>query len=65
MINKVDLAKAVGASLEVMQREATQVREGGPVLFTNLRRGDGVPAVLDWVRRQLAAHAEPAGARGQ
>jgi urease accessory protein len=56
IINKVDLASAVGASLEVMGREARQVREGRPVLFTNLRRGDGVPAVLDWVRRQLATH---------
>jgi urease accessory protein len=56
IINKVDLARAVGASLEVMEREARRVREGRPVLFTNLRRGDGVPAVLDWVRQQLAAH---------
>jgi urease accessory protein len=53
IINKVDLADAVGASLDVMQREAHRVRDGRPVLFTNLRRGDGVPAVLDWVRQQL------------
>ncbi len=56
IINKVDLAEAVGASLEVMEREAHRVRDGRPVLFTNLRRGTGVPAVLDWVRQQLAAH---------
>jgi urease accessory protein len=54
IINKVDLAEAVGASLSVMDREAQRVREGRPVLFTNLRQGDGVPAVLDWVREQLA-----------
>jgi urease accessory protein len=53
IINKIDLAEAVGASLEVMDREACQVRGGRPVLFTNLRRGDGVPAVLDWVREQV------------
>jgi urease accessory protein len=57
IINKVDLANAVGASLDVMDREARRVREGRPVLFTNLRRGDGVPAVLDWVRQQLVRHA--------
>ena len=54
IINKIDLAEAVGASLEVMQREARQVRGGRPVLLTNLRRGDGLAAVLDWVREQVA-----------
>ena len=57
IINKVDLASAVGASLDVMDREAHRVREGRPVLFTNLRQGDGVPAVLDWVREQLVHRA--------
>ena len=55
LINKIDLADAVGASLEVMQREARQVRQGRPVLFTNLRRGDGLEAVVGWVRAQLVA----------
>jgi urease accessory protein len=55
VINKIDLADAVGASLEVMQREAGNVRQGRPVLFTNLRRGDGLADVVDWVRAQLAA----------
>jgi urease accessory protein len=54
IINKIDLAEAVGASLEVMEREARQVRGGRPVLLTNLRRGEGLPAVLDWVREQVA-----------
>jgi urease accessory protein len=54
IINKIDLAEAVGASLEVMEREARQVRGGRPVLLTNLRRGDGLAAVLDWVRQQVA-----------
>jgi urease accessory protein len=57
IINKVDLAEAVGASLDVMDREARNVREGRPVLFTNLRRGDGVTAVLDWVREEVVRHA--------
>jgi urease accessory protein len=53
IINKIDLAEAVGASLEVMDREARNARGDRPVLFTNLRRGDGLPAVLDWVRDQV------------
>jgi urease accessory protein len=57
VINKIDLAEAVGASLEVMQREARQVRGPRPVLLTNLRLGDGVDAVLDWVREQVARGA--------
>ncbi|MBV9577250.1 MAG: urease accessory protein UreG [Chloroflexi bacterium] len=57
IINKVDLADAVGASLDVMDREARKVREGRPILFTNLRQGDGVPAVLDWVRKQVVHRA--------
>jgi len=55
LINKTDLADAVGASLEVMEREAKQVRHGRPVMFTNLRAGDGLPEVVEWVRQQLAA----------
>jgi urease accessory protein len=55
LINKTDLAGAVGASLQVMEREAQQVRQGRPVIFTNLRSGDGLPAVVEWVRHQLAA----------
>lgn len=54
IINKIDLAEAVGASLELMEREARQVREGKPVLLTNLRDGHGVSTVVDWVREQLA-----------
>jgi urease accessory protein len=57
VINKIDLAEAVGASLEVMQREARQVRGPRPVLLTNLRLGDGLDAVLGWVREQIARGA--------
>lgn len=57
IINKIDLAEAVGASLEVMEREAREVRDGRPVLLTNLRHGEGLSAVLDWVREQVASRA--------
>jgi urease accessory protein len=49
IINKTDLAPLVGASLEVMDRDATAVRDGRPVLFTSLRRDQGATAAADWV----------------
>jgi urease accessory protein len=55
VINKIDLAAAVGASLEVMERDARHQRGARPFVFTNLRVGDGVDAVVDWVREQVAA----------
>jgi urease accessory protein len=54
VINKIDLAPAVGASLEVMEHDARRVREGRPVVFTDLRHGQGLTAVLTWVREQVA-----------
>ena len=53
VINKTDLAPLVGASMEVMNRDATAVRDGGPVLFTSLREDPGAAAVADWVRTVL------------
>lgn len=49
VINKVDLAPYVGASLEVMERDARAVRGGRPFLFTNCRTGEGVDAVLEHI----------------
>lgn len=54
VINKIDLAEAVGASLAVMDRDARRARGELPILFTDLRHGEGVPAVIDWVRRQAS-----------
>jgi len=53
VINKVDLAPYVGASLEVMERDSRLVRGGRPFLFTNCRSGAGVPAVLDAIERAI------------
>jgi len=55
VVNKIDLADAVGASLAVMERDACKVRDGRPVLFTDLRHGKGLEGVLAWVREQVAA----------
>src|SRR5207248_9533182 len=42
VINKIDLATYVGASLEVMERDARKMRNGYPFVFTNLVKGDGL-----------------------
>ncbi len=54
VINKVDLAPYVGASLEVMERDARAQRSGLPFVFTDLKSGQGVAEVLAWLERQLA-----------
>ena len=53
VINKIDLAPHVGADLAVMARDAQRQRGDRPVVFTNLRTGEGVDAILEWVRRDL------------
>jgi urease accessory protein len=53
VINKIDLAPYVGASLEVMERDSRAKRGELPFVFTNLRGGKGVDAVLAWVLAQL------------
>ncbi|WP_316177936.1 MULTISPECIES: urease accessory protein UreG [unclassified Bradyrhizobium] len=53
VINKVDLAPHVGVDLARMQREATEVRGGRPVLLTNCRRGEGVEAIVDLLEREV------------
>jgi urease accessory protein len=50
VINKIDLAPYVGASLEVMARDAKLMRKERPFVFTNLKTGEGVDAVLDFIR---------------
>lgn len=51
IINKIDLAPYVGASLEVMERDARKMRNGAPFVFTNLMSGEGVDSVIDWIRK--------------
>ncbi|HXL68778.1 MAG TPA: urease accessory protein UreG [Xanthobacteraceae bacterium] len=49
VINKIDLALLVGASLEVMDRDAKRMRGARPFLFTNLKSGQGVAEVARFV----------------
>ncbi len=46
IINKTDLAPYVGASLEVMDRDAKKMRRGRPFVFTSLRNRDGVAKII-------------------
>jgi urease accessory protein len=55
VINKIDLAAHVGASLEVMERDARRKREERPFVFSNLKSGEGLDIILGWVERQLDA----------
>ena len=49
VINKIDLAPMVGASLEVMDRDARKTRGARPFVFTNLKTGDGLRTVVEFI----------------
>ena len=50
VINKKDLAPHVGADLEVMERDATRMRAERPFVFSDMKRGDGVDRIVDFLR---------------
>ena len=52
VINKIDLAPMVGASLEVMERDAKKMRGERPFVFTNQKTGQGLDAVTRFIERQ-------------
>jgi len=60
VINKIDLAPYVGASLEVMERDSRKMRGERPFLFTNLREDVGLDRVIAWLEDKLN---QPAAAR--
>ncbi|WP_312365628.1 urease accessory protein UreG [Ensifer sp.] len=49
VINKQDLAPYVGADLEVMNRDATRMRAEKPFVFTDMKRGEGVSRIVDFL----------------
>lgn len=53
VINKIDLAPYVGASLEVMASDSKSMRGERPFLFTNLKTEEGLPQILSWIRRNV------------
>jgi urease accessory protein len=52
IINKIDLAPHVGASLEVMERDARKMRGERPFVFTNLKTGQGLDQVIEFILRE-------------
>ena len=52
IINKTDLAPLVGASLEVMDRDAKKMRGERPFVFSNLKAGDGLQAIIDFIETE-------------
>jgi len=49
VINKIDLAPHVGASLEVMDRDARKMRGERPFVFTNLKKGENLPGIVEFI----------------
>lgn len=49
VINKIDLAPLVGASLEVMDRDARRMRGQRPFVFSNLKNGDGLDVIIRFI----------------
>jgi urease accessory protein len=53
VINKIDLAPFVGADLGVMERDAWRMRGPRPFVFTNLKTGEGVSRIVEWLQSEL------------
>lgn len=51
LINKIDLAPYVGASLEVMENDARKMRKGTPFVFSNLKTGEGLESIVGWIKK--------------
>ena len=64
VINKIDLAPYVGASLEVMERDAKKMRGARPFVFTNLREGKGVDEIVLRGRRRRHGKHEGGNSAG-
>jgi urease accessory protein len=50
VINKIDLAPLVGASLEIMDRDAKKMRDARPFVFTNLKTGQGLADIIRFIK---------------
>ncbi|WP_426238731.1 urease accessory protein UreG [Pararhizobium sp. DWP1-1-3] len=50
VINKKDLAPYVGADLDVMERDASRMRADRPFVFSDMKRGEGVETIVDFLR---------------
>jgi urease accessory protein len=60
VINKIDLAPMVGASLEVMDRDAKKMRGPRPFVFSNLKTGQGLDAIVEFIETEgMLCAAQP------
>ena len=59
VINKIDLAPMVGASLEVMDRDARKMRGERPFVFTNLKTGHGLDTIVRFIETEGLLAAAP------
>lgn len=59
VINKIDLAPLVGASLEVMDRDSRKMRGERPFIFSNLKTGQGLADIIAFVERQGLLRSAP------
>ena len=64
IVNKIDLAPFVGADLSVMDRDARAIRQGKPIVFTNLKTGEGLDAVIGWIRHDVLFEPRSTSASG-
>ncbi len=62
VINKIDLAPHVGASLEVMERDTQTMRGDKPFTFTNLKAGQGLDTVQLFIQQHMLPKIEAQGA---
>lgn len=52
IINKIDLAPHVGASLEVMERDAKKMRADKPFIFSNMKTGEGLDKIIEFIKQE-------------
>ncbi len=52
VINKIDLAPYVGASLQVMEKDTLRMRKESPFVFTNLKTGQGVEKIIKFIEHK-------------
>ncbi len=64
VINKIDLAPYVNASLQVMEADARLMRGDKPFIFTNCITGEGIPSVITTIRHDVLFDSAPAWAAG-
>ncbi len=65
VINKIDLAPYVGASLEVMDRDTRKMRGERPFVFTNLKTGEGLPQIIAFILHYGLVFRSPGNSQDQ